>query len=45
MYIAMEYLPGGELFDLIAEKQGLDETQGRRIFVQIAAAIQHCHKV
>ena len=41
----MEYLAGGELFDYIAEKQGLPESQARQMFSQIAAAVQHCHKV
>lgn len=45
LYIAMEYLAGGELFDYIADKQGLPESQARQIFSQIAAAVQHCHKV
>lgn len=40
----MEYL-SGDLFDYIAERQGLDETKGRAMFAQIAAALQFCHKV
>lgn len=41
----MEYLPGGELFDYIAERQGLSEAESRKFFQQIAAAVGHCHKV
>ena len=45
MCIAMEYVSGGELFDYISEKQGLSETEARRLFSQIACAVQHCHSV
>lgn len=41
----MEFVSGGELFDYIADRQGLDEAKGRQIFSQIALAIQHCHQV
>lgn len=45
MCIAMEFLSGGELFDYIAEKQGLNESEARNLFSQIASAVQHCHLV
>ena len=43
--IAMEYLPGGELFDYILERNGLTETAAKEIFRQLARAVQHCHNV
>lgn len=41
----MEYLPGGELFEYIWERQGLTEEQAKPIFKQIVAALAHCHQV
>ena len=43
--IAMEYLSGGELFELIWKNDGLTEEQAKPIFYQIASAVAHCHKV
>ena len=45
VYIAMEYLPGGELFDYISDKGGLREDQARKLFSGIASAVAFCHKV
>ena len=43
--IAMEYLPGGELFDYVLERDGLSEQAAKEIFRQLAQAVQHCHNV
>ena len=43
--IAMEYVPGGELFDMVLENEGLSEVQAKPLFYQIATAVAHCHKV
>ena len=43
--IAMEYVSGGELFDMVLDNEGLTETQARPLFYQIATAVAHCHKV
>jgi len=43
--IAMEYIPGGELFDYVLDRHGLCEEQAREFFTQIVQATQHCHKV
>ena len=43
--IAMEYLPGGELFDYVLERDGLSEQVAKDIFRQLAQAVQHCHNV
>lgn len=40
----MEYVPSGELFDYVWEKQGLDEDEARKIFSEIVAAVKHCHE-
>lgn len=41
--IAMEYLPGGELFDYVLERDGLSEAAAKGIFRELAEAVQHCH--
>jgi len=43
VYVLMELCQGGELFDRIAECGGLDEGEAKRYFVQILAALSHCH--
>jgi NUAK family SNF1-like kinase len=42
--LAMEYVTGGELFDYIAAKKVLSETEARRIFRQVVAAVHYCHE-
>lgn len=41
--IVMEYLPNGELFDYVWERQGLKESEARDIFTRIAEGVHHCH--
>ena len=43
LYLVLELCPGGELFDRIAEEGGLGEDEAKASFVQILAAIVHCH--
>lgn len=43
LYLVLELCPGGELFDRIAEVGGLPEAEAKASFVQILAAIVHCH--
>lgn len=43
VYLAMEYLPRGELFDYIVAHGGLNEIDARKMFTQIASAVAHCH--
>ncbi len=43
--LAMEYLPGGELFDYVLERDGLSETVAKEVFRELACAVQHCHNV
>jgi serine/threonine protein kinase len=43
-YIVMELVSGGDLFDYIVNSHPrLVETEARRVFQQIVAAIRHCH--
>jgi len=41
----MEYLPNGELFDYVWERQGLQETEAREMFTRIVEGVHHCHMV
>ncbi|KAJ6791628.1 CBL-interacting protein kinase 1-like [Iris pallida] len=43
IYMVLEYVDGGELFDKIALKGRLLEREGRRLFQQIIDAISYCH--
>ncbi|KAF6778287.1 hypothetical protein AHF37_02363 [Paragonimus kellicotti] len=42
-YLVVEYLPGGELFDYILQKEHLSEVEARVIFRQIVSAIGYIH--
>jgi serine/threonine protein kinase len=44
MYIMMEMLPGGELFDHIIEKGTLSEKDAANIIKQVACGLAYCHK-
>ncbi|KAJ1550577.1 hypothetical protein HK096_006161, partial [Nowakowskiella sp. JEL0078] len=44
IYIVMEYVSGGELFDYIVARGCLKEKEARRIFRMILSAIAYCHK-
>lgn len=44
-YIIMEYVPGGELFNYISERRGLDEDEAVYLFRQIIAALLYCHRI
>ena len=43
IFVVMEYLAGGELFDHIVQQGRLSENEGRRFFQQLIAGIEHCH--
>ncbi len=43
-YLITEYAPGGELFDFIVARSRLRESEARRFFHQIIAAVDHLHK-
>ncbi|KAG9459957.1 hypothetical protein H6P81_004465 [Aristolochia fimbriata] len=43
IYMVLEYVTGGELFDKIALKGRLSETEGRKLFQQLIDAVSYCH--
>ncbi|PSN46894.1 hypothetical protein C0J52_17562 [Blattella germanica] len=43
LYIILELMEGGELFDRIKSSQQLNEPQAKLIFYQIALAVKHLH--
>ncbi|KAK1316820.1 CBL-interacting protein kinase 1 [Acorus calamus] len=43
IYMVLEYVTGGELFDKIASKGRLSEAEGRKLFQQLIDAISYCH--
>ncbi|XP_050947902.1 CBL-interacting serine/threonine-protein kinase 17-like isoform X3 [Cucumis melo] len=44
IYMVLEYVNGGELFDTISSKGRLSETQGRKIFQQLLDGVSYCHR-
>ncbi|KAL8457509.1 hypothetical protein ACS0TY_035392 [Phlomoides rotata] len=44
IYVIMEYVTRGELFDYIVEKGRLQEDEARRFFQQIIAGVEYCHR-
>jgi 5'-AMP-activated protein kinase catalytic alpha subunit len=43
IYMVLEYVTGGELFDRIASKGRLTEAQGRKLFQQLIDGVSYCH--
>ncbi|XP_076958803.1 SNF1-related protein kinase catalytic subunit alpha KIN10-like [Bidens hawaiensis] len=43
LYLVMEYMNGGELFDYITEHCWLEEVHARRFFQQIISGVESCH--
>ncbi|CAG0892432.1 unnamed protein product [Darwinula stevensoni] len=44
IFMVMEYVSGGELFDYIVKHGRLKEHEARRFFQQIISGIDYCHK-
>jgi calcium-dependent protein kinase len=44
IYLVLEYIDGGELFDVIDEKGPFSEEEASEVFQQVASAIKYCHK-
>ena len=42
-YLALEYAPKGNLYQLIQEKKGMDENEAFYYFIQVASAIRFLH--
>ncbi|BBG92994.1 CBL-interacting protein kinase 1 [Prunus dulcis] len=43
IYMVLEYVTGGELFDKIAHKGKLTEAEGRKLFQQLIDGVSYCH--
>ncbi|KAF0982136.1 hypothetical protein FDP41_011997 [Naegleria fowleri] len=43
MYVIMELVTGGELFDRIVAAEKFDEITARRYFHQLVSAVEYCH--
>eukprot|EP01127_Copromyxa_protea_P023993 TRINITY_DN925_c0_g1_i1.p1 TRINITY_DN925_c0_g1~~TRINITY_DN925_c0_g1_i1.p1 ORF type:complete len:504 (-),score=73.28 TRINITY_DN925_c0_g1_i1:388-1824(-) len=44
IFIVLEYVEGGELFDYIVTNGRLSEAEGRYFFQQLISAVAHCHE-
>uniref|UniRef100_A0A5B6ZB81 non-specific serine/threonine protein kinase n=1 Tax=Davidia involucrata TaxID=16924 RepID=A0A5B6ZB81_DAVIN len=44
IYVVMEYVKSGELFDYIVEKGRLQEDEARNFFQQIISGVEYCHR-
>ena len=45
LVVAMEYAPGGDLFNYIAARQRLDEEDARWFFQQLLIGLDYCHRM
>eukprot|EP00824_Muranothrix_gubernata_P006905 TRINITY_DN18889_c0_g1_i1.p1 TRINITY_DN18889_c0_g1~~TRINITY_DN18889_c0_g1_i1.p1 ORF type:complete len:576 (+),score=102.61 TRINITY_DN18889_c0_g1_i1:115-1728(+) len=43
LYIIMEYVVGGELFDFLVKRGRLVPTEAFRLFRQVLSGVEHCH--
>jgi len=43
IFMIMEYVSGGELFDYIVKRGKSSEPEGRRFFQQIISGVDYCH--
>ncbi|XP_061346690.1 CBL-interacting serine/threonine-protein kinase 1-like isoform X2 [Gastrolobium bilobum] len=43
IYMVLEYVNGGELFDKISSKGKLSEADGRKLFQQLIDGVSYCH--
>ncbi|XP_059633597.1 CBL-interacting serine/threonine-protein kinase 1-like [Cornus florida] len=43
IYMVLQYVNGGELFDRIASKGKLSEARGRKLFQQLIDGVSYCH--
>ena len=44
IFVVMEYLSKGELFEFIVDNGRLQESLARRFFQQLVAGVEHCHQ-
>jgi serine/threonine protein kinase len=45
LYLVLEYVPGGELFDYLVAHGRMKEKDARRYFRQICSAVNYCHQM
>ena len=45
LYLILEHVSGGELFDYLVRKGRLRPHEARKFFKQIVSAVDFCHKV
>lgn len=45
LYLIMEYVKGGEIFDYLVAHGKMKEDVAKKHFIQIVAAVDHCHKL
>ncbi|XP_066103902.1 sperm motility kinase 4A-like [Saccopteryx bilineata] len=45
LYMVMEYVSGGDLFDYLLRDRPSTEAEARRIFRQLLSALQYCHRL
>ena len=43
IYMVMEYVGGGEIFDFVEGNGAIEEMECRRIFRQLCEAVRYCH--
>lgn len=43
LLLIMEYADGGELYEYVESKKGLDEVEARNLFKQLISAMDACH--
>jgi len=44
LYLIMEYMAGGELFDRIVQKEAYSEAEAMRTIIPIVDAVRYCHQ-
>ena len=44
IFLVLELVTGGELFERIVEEQKFDDDKARRYFRQLVEGVEHCHK-
>lgn len=43
--IAMEFAPGGDMFEYVVKKNGLKEEEARWFFQQLIVGLDYCHRM
>ncbi len=43
LFVVLELIKGGELFDLISRRGRLTEQESRGLFIQLLNGVEYCH--